>query len=315
MNAYAKEILTFDHNAFRGLNAVFGFDFESPYNIEKTTGKFTINSILKMLEEKGIDPNKNKMVLVMKSEDRYKRDDLMTIQIFANGKHEIEYRFYRYSLGTKLDNFYAKCDFETYRKEGNENNLTTYVITQENDYIKPLRKDPCFDMTDKDARYKEVSAGTYMTHLETINKGQVIKGAYNYRKDVYNTPAIDKSGYLVAERRKELKNRALNLRKDRAKANYQNTDNTAIIKALDDRFKALKKAIIEELENATTYEAFDNATKKLSRWDGLDGIYYDLEHLKMFDNEKHFSSIASFNDAVKSLNNKIDTLANKGATA
>lgn len=74
---------------------------------------------------------------------------------------------------------------------------------------------------------------------------------------------IDKSGYILPKRRGNLKLKAAALRRERAKAAYQATDNAKKVEELRAMVEQKKRELAETIMNATTSEELRKAAHEL----------------------------------------------------
>ena len=315
-----KDILKRDKNALRALHDIFGFDFMKEYTVLNYTDKFTINQILKELEKSNLTP-RNAEIVVIIADYGYNKEYLKTVKITIRGGFDIEIKPYAHKRGsyrTYIDDFSRKGDFDEARKI----NVNAYVIAQNMDYTYPAYIEPQIDIYDRMEVVNTQRCGT--RNGQTYEYGYITvrpKNGVSVKKNYYNPLAgtyfetnnlndiIDKSGYLRPTRQADLIQKAKALRAERAQNAFKATDNTAVIEKLKERAKALKALLINELMLAETAKAIENVGSKIKYYDGLEGVYASLERIIEKDAEKSFSSIASFNEAVRDLNAKIDRLA------
>lgn len=102
---------------------------------------------------------------------------------------------------------------------------------------------------------------------------------------------IDKSGYLLRERREDLKRRAAALRAEREKAAFLAADNSAKVEELRGMIEARKNELVRQLQQATTAEAVREVEKALCSWKGLGGIMGDFERFERNSAAKKYASI------------------------
>ena len=101
---------------------------------------------------------------------------------------------------------------------------------------------------------------------------------------------IDKSGYLLAERRDDLRRRAAALRAEREKAAYMAADNSAEVEELRGMIEARKKEIVQQLQEATTAAELKEVETALSSWRGLGCIVSDFERFERNTAAKKYGS-------------------------
>ena len=146
-----------------------------------------------------------------------------------------------------------------------------------------------------------------------------------YRRPVKPTPrpsyyvsrndiVYDKSGNNVTDRRNELKRRAEALRRERKRAAYLETDDTAKVQELEKKFAATKAAIISELEKATTPDDYKKVGDKIDGWKGLRWIASDLNRYKKDTAARDYASIEAATRAYNDIYNNLEALTKEGET-
>ena len=290
------------------LNNVYGFDFNKNMDVIKISGRWTVNSIMKTVNEHGYIPVKNaKVVLIMvyTGVKGYLSGRVYGIEMTHNG-YKYDIKFYRCKGDSLIDNFYRKSDVEDARKSGM---YDTYIICQYNDNLSRVYNRPDQSNVDLSQRFVFIDRG-YNSKYMTFDGGQLLDitrwGSNGYKS------ITDKSGYIPMVHVDELKKRAEKLRCERKKSAYMAMDNTATIQALKDRVKLLKDCMIEEFKQVNDYESINIFGRRCYGWSGLSGIYERLETIIRKDTEKQYSSIESFSNDVKNLNITIDGMYKRG---
>lgn len=276
-----NELKKIDHNVFKGLNERFGYDFQKDFDVLKIEGPFTINKILK---ETGKNPADFLTVILVLSNTTFYKDDLNAVLLYGTGAadYNVERQPRNWNTKTKLDNYFKKSSFEDERKKA----LAAYIIIQAKNELARTYKEPAPDLSERltDAQQEKViynrthSGGYYYIHKEE--------------------PAFDKSGYLLTDKRDNLKRRAEGLRQDRKKAAFIASDNSAIITDLEKELETAKTAVIDKVKLATTKEDFKKIESSLSWYKGLGDAAGILDRLKTGEKEKTFKSLDSFNNYV-----------------
>ena len=248
---------------FQKLHSIVGFDFESPFECYFLEGSFTVNKILKILEGNGYS-YKDKIILLMHNPRTRNYQDLHMAGIERmRVRIDYEIRFYN----SRLREFNSKGGFEDFRKMPH---VETFIIVQHSESVnKPEKKE-----IDKYGRFKTAPVKTVSRY---------------YGRDEYYT--IDKSGYILDEKRQSLRNRVAKLRKDREKDAYLQKDNTGKIKELERMIDAYKVKIAEEIIVAQTWRDIETANKKLGYF-GLEGIMQDFQRYKEEETNHQYNSIA-----------------------
>lgn len=305
-----KKLLTIDKNAGRALHEVFFIDFNKPFNAYEIAGKFTINQILKAIEKDGYNVY-NSTIIALTTNVKYRENRIFAATISGLNAIDIDYKFYKSDIPSKLDNYGTKGSFNDYRKESG---ITTFVVCQEEKNLAHMSgHNPDltqrFDYIASSITYKNTECRDfYISEVHLVrrddNGSSYFLGGWRNRYYFGNgsrcykevSEIIDKSGYLLTDKRENLKRKAEALRKDRAKKAYQETNNA-------ERIQELKKAVFDKkdyfakaLQAATTAEEVAAITDKLWKFNGLQGLFKDFEFIAEKDSEKAFSSVAKFNE-------------------
>ena len=258
--------------AFMQLHTAFGFDFEKPFNMVYHEGNFTIASARKLL---GVEFD-NFIIIIRNPEDYCHGDRYRVVKATAGGFDLIDHRDFGYfgNWRQSLDSYWRKSDFNDDRKS---TIAQAYFLYQAKEYRHPVKPTP--------------------------------RPSYYIRS---NDIVYDKSGNNVTERRNELKRRAAALRRERQRAAYLKTDDTAKVQELEKKFAATKAAIISELEKATTPDEFDRVGKKCEGWYGLRWIARSLETYKKRTAARDYTSIDEANAAYAGIFNELEALTKEG---
>jgi hypothetical protein len=230
--------------------------------------------------------------------------DFSVVEI-KNGKAETDFSeavraSFNYHL-IPFDYFFSKGSFEEVRKDAG---AETYVFLQRREFLKKPEKKPV-DYSQrfkvKDVRYSWTSnmAERYVYSLELYETTTDGKRKIEFGKNKcylsdrpHNTAdVIDKSGYLLQDRRENLKRRAAKLRAERAKAAFMAADNSAKVEELRGMIEARKNEIVQQLQQATTAEEVKKVESALAWWKGLGGIMSDFERFERNSAAKKYASI------------------------
>jgi hypothetical protein len=117
-----KELLQANSKVLKYIAETHRYDFNKPYKVVGILGKFTANSIEKIIG------NPNALLLITK-------DDDLNIVKLSNGKFKANglKNNYTYHIGT----FYSQGDFEQSRKSGE---IATYIIQQDKQYHRKIKE-------------------------------------------------------------------------------------------------------------------------------------------------------------------------------
>lgn len=302
-----KELLSVHPHALRGLHNIFGFDFQQPHDVLYMAGNYTVKKIEKAAAAAGYGEESAIVLLTRSNSRRAWNRDFSVVEI-KNGKAETDFSdavraSFNYQL-IPFDYFYCKGSFEEVRKDAG---AETYVFFQKREYMKKPEKKPV-DYSQRfhlaQVRYSWDSNMTkkYVSSLElyettTDGKRKVEYGERSrYYAALSDRPEdagewIDKSGYLLRDRREDLKRRAAALRAERAKAAFMAADNSAKVEELRGMIEARKNELVQQLQQATTAEAVREVEKALGTWRGLGGIMSDFERFERNSAAKKYASI------------------------
>lgn len=273
-NENIKALNKINPKAFRALRQEVGFDFEKPFALFRIDGNFTVRKLENLIDEAGMDSRNDAVALLMHEPHSTWHKDLR-LATLNHGKIEVEHRAYG------LGNFWRKSDFEDMRKS---RNAETFVIVQSRAFIKAHEEKPI----DLNGRFKTAP------HRRTWNGFRATSSTYT----------LDKSGYIVDIRKENLKQRAYNLHKERAKNAYLLTDNTAKVEELRRKIAVRKAEIVNDLISATDAQSVKDVASKLD-WGGLYSVMSLFEDYERLTNTRGYSSIESSERAYNTILEKL----------
>lgn len=310
-----KELLSENNKAFQFLHTANGFDFEKDYFIAKLEGRFTYNMVKKALAENMAGDYTAALLLKKESTSSY--NNLYYIGLdMAAGKFEPLRNAFPY-WEYKIDYFFGKGDFEETRKNKTDH---IYIIAQKNEYLTAPKEKAGFDYSQR-FRYipsewgEKCGDGHGNTYINKITvmlldgsaKQVEYKASRQYDKErpAAVSDVIDKSGYLLIERRRDLKRRAAALRAEREKAAALAADfseKEKEIKAGIDNAKLHLAEMALTVENDDDAKALDKAADSF-RWLMF---YYNRHNEKAVN--KQFSSVAAIENSLNDLQERINTV-------
>lgn len=277
-NEAKKELLSINPHALQVLHNMIGYDFQQPHTIAHIKGRFTVNSALKAI---GGANRENAVALLAADHGRSHLDRLNLVTVDSAGRIDIDHKG-GYKFG--LDSVCMKGMFDGIRKS---DRAECFIICQRSEYVQKPQEKP-FDTS---ARYeyipgKDIKGGDghgsswidriTVKALDGSNARHEVTESghkYTFSTVVYRRPnearpqsyleIIDKSGYLLPERRADLLRRADQLRKERAKAAYQATDNAAKVEELRDMVEQKKREFADAIMNASNSEELRNTAHEL----------------------------------------------------
>lgn len=294
MKEALKNLLEIQPSALRGLHALAHMDFTQPYFIEEYSGKFTENSILKVVDNYINNDfyRSNYNIYVLYKPDinnfRWLSRGIYIAQIRKNTLLCTRDKIKTYDpyFWSKFDVMTMKKDFEEIRKV---ENTRYWIIIQ----AKSMEKYTEVIYYDKERYYvKEENGNTYVRPMS--NNYPYIRA----EKITYKEVDIDKSGYNRGIYHDELKQRLAEARRERSAAAAKVYDNTEKLAEFTQRLKAIHNRITDILNQPQPeYKKISNATSKLWWRDS------DIEAYKL----NQFDSI----EQVRSTENRIDSTLNE----
>lgn len=236
--ATVKELLNDNPRALQFLHRQCGFDFCKPFEIVKTCGAFTLNSVKKAINRETL--NNLNIYILLKCVDKWgcPERDLHAVEVNPSRVIGAQFgdlcgRWYDFNI----DYFFGVGDFEDVRKKRTK---YIYIVYQDAEHEREPKHNP--DETykaDTAKRYNLIEArpvyynGTKRLQEITIkdkeSNARPFKFKFTFISAAPYTEAgeiIDKSGYIILARRQDLKHRAAALRAERAKAEYMRQDFT-----------------------------------------------------------------------------------------
>lgn len=277
-NEAKRSLLTINPHALQGLHSLIGYDFQQPHTIARIKGRFTVNSALKAI---GGANRKNVVALLAMDHGCSYLDRMNLVTVDNLGSIDIEHKGgYRFDL----HNINRKGMFEDIRKS---DRAECFIICQRSEYVKKPQEKP-FDISaryeyipGKDSKCGDGKGSSWIDRITvraldgSNTRHEITKDGHKYHFStvVYRRPnearpqsyleIIDKSGYILPERRAELLRRADMLRKERAKAAYQATDNAAKVEELRAMIEAKKAEFAAAIASATDSETLRTAAHEL----------------------------------------------------
>lgn len=302
-NENVKKILSVNPSAFRAIHDALGVDFEQPHDIVAFPGKFTVKQITKRADAFGYGFHAVRVVLTRNTKSW--RSGFSVATVNAGGTVNIDIKLPYYA--GRPDTFAAKKYFEEIRKS---ETAETYVIFQDQKYISvPEQK-----KIDYSARF--ITKNSDRVNMATDGRGNHwISSIYLYLTDEkgsrieYRTmngyypnempreigEIIDKSGYLLRDRRETWKRRAAALRAEQERDAFIRTENSGKVAELQALIEQRKSDIMEQLKCAETTDELRAVSDALDIWRGLAGIKESFDRFKSRIERKDYPSIEDMN--------------------
>ena len=320
-NNALKELLKAEPRALKALHYAFHFDYNKPFQVLKIEGNTTINKILKQIE-----PSSGPIVILSHGADfDNKRYRVATIS--RDGGFETNVSVYAQYLST----YYRKSDFKD-RLKNREDNVFHIIIAQD---AENLSKGNCERKTSWDYRPIDYTKRFFIRSKDAIQKKRSWKDSdtlfifsiilmesesngnyFKYMPDDESdnlSDIIDKSGYLVEKKRRELKVGAYNLRKQKEKEAFQATDNTAKMNELKSLIDSTRVLLFARLNEVQTADQLESIGEKIFSYNGLKGAWNKYEDMMDMVQRKSYSSIESFENDYNYLKKKILNLTTSAA--
>lgn len=327
-----KKIESVNRYTLRALHDVFGIDYNKPFFAASITGPVTVNKIEKLIISAGIDPRNAENVVLIDSGNKCRRRDWTCVTLDGRGGFDIEHRdnYWRNGSTRRAAGFDWYCRKSDFNEDRKRNTAEIIIISQHAEHLKT----PAEKTLDPSERYKVIdttkarrsasSAETYISRVNlqrTTDQGSTVEigntGRIIYRGEFEPRTldeVIDKSGYLVMDRRKEWKRRARALKADRDRAAANAADYSGQLEQIEKMIDSRKREIIEHLKAAKSYREIEKVSKELSYFHGLADIVSDFERVKDAAETKKFSSPERARAAFDSLRARLDP-ANAGEEA
>ena len=308
--------------AFKQLHKVFGMDFEKPYGIGYFDANYTVAKILAAATKDGYQKG-DLLVLITRVTRAQKPSYWYFATVSESGRIETDYRLTlphpSFNAGKGLATFHTKTEFEEIRKD---RLAEVYFLWQSPQYLRFQRKRPCeewdrFKIHNCEycsfADYTFQSGKRYVSRLvlqRTDGQGELFEYRVAYRRVICDgrpkdgtTDAavyrdiIDKSGYLLMDDRKKLKERAYANRAKREKAAFVAADFHDQVAHLESLIVTKKVEITQQLVHAQTFAEIKAVASALSYPYGLAGIQSSFEEFKEKTENKSYPSIAACEQA------------------
>lgn len=277
--------------ATRQIHNAIGIDFNSNAYFGYIKGTFTINSIFDACGV--IDRNGWQLVTLTRETRDYLSDYRKRFCIATYT--ESEGFFYNYKSINKavngqyldwqlsLDTFYMKGDFEKARKD--ETTETIFVLQNDVHLLRP--------------EYKGYNNNTRCIFIETdsYHHNGIIKAAeYQNNPEVLFScgcvlDVLDKSGYPIAPKRKAMREKAIQRRKERERNEFLNSDFVTHINELKMRTVTIKQNLASLLLKAETVKELEQIDNVLHSYSGLLGVYRSIDTYEMHIMNKDYNSV------------------------
>lgn len=286
-----KEILSENKFAFQLLNRARGYNFEKPFHIVKGEGKFTYNSIIKLIKSvvgTDFEVSCYNCFMLIKDKRTYRQDNFCGVDIdknFENIDRDLwsTKREHVHSYDNYIDNCHTVKDFEELRKNYTD---SYYVIIQQysDSYVSGEIK---IDVAERVEVLKQEWGYT------TLKQNNFISQERSYTQ--FN---IDKSGYIKQDNYSE---RLRKIKANKDKNEVDTIDETAFIEDTNNKLNTIKNYISTNILTA-------NAEEIIIIYDIMQNYKYALNEMECFMDRyanKKYSTVTKLNSDKSYITNYI----------
>lgn len=281
-----RELNNKGKHILRDLHNVFDFDFEECIYTERITGAFTVNQVVKKVNAEYNDAIKCNIIVLLK--DKYNNEyNVVTLPAYGDFDIEFRSRFAYYYGECNLDRYIRKGDFNAARKDSNAQG---YIIAQ----LKRESEAKHENKIDYNARYIPMKSYSGRYKFARAGYNGVI-AELCIKPSCDESEIIDKSGYIVINKRDNLKTAAKKLANERKKVAYIGTSHDKEIEAIKKQIENRKAAIMIGFAQAQNYSDTCDAVASVSSvWRGFLRALKLFETLVQMEAEKGYNSNDEF---------------------
>lgn len=304
-----KELLAENRDALRFLHDAMRFDFQKPHVIIRAEGRFTHNSVKKAIADH-IRGEYSAALLIKRNAAWYNAKNLYFIRV-GSARFEIE-KAYHFKHSRNIDSFWGVGNFEEVRKKETEH---YYIVAQANEYLTEIKQAKYHSYAER-YRYTEAHEVTRSNHISQIQLMCLDGSAERFTFKPFENrwgvkeelPAsvwdiVDKSGYMVIERRRYLRRRAQDLRAERKAAAARAADYSTLEKAVTDKLSTVRN------EAAALLLRCDSADDCGKIKDAIYQIRWALMYWETHKNAVKEGKYSSIENAELQLNRALDHLS------
>lgn len=290
-------------NALRVLRAAYGFDFEKPFSVEYIAGRYTVPAVEKRAAAAGLGADVFAVLLTRdgdKAARGYYCEKYNIVKLCGYGRIDIDMPRRGLSLcDNGLNDFYRKADFEEIRKSFS---AQTFMIVQARADMHAQEQKPI----DRAGRFFWTADNWYTRIFEYDTR----RKAQEVRRGAADVSAlIDASGYLLQDRRNDLRCRAAALRAERAKNAFLAVDYSGHVSRLRSMLDARRAACVAALAACNTSEEYEKAGKMIDSYSsGLRWIAYSVEQFAARVHDHKYNSPEEADSAYNAIYNKLAAL-------
>ena len=313
-----KALLTKNKKALQFLHAAHGFDFEAEHIVKAIDGRFTYNSVIKEIE-KDI-PGEYTAAVLVDPISTYRWESLHYAAVTWGKFQPLRVQGLAY-WNYNIDYFFSIGDFEETRKKKTNR---VYIIAQKKELLNPAKTTTGTDLSQRfryiPSDYEKCGDGRGNTDINRVQLMKLDGSAEEFeykpnssyypgdRKPETIAEVIDKSGYLVINRRRELKAAAKRLKAKRERAAAMSADFSEEERKTRDGIAAAKKYIADAITAADNWESGRKAAQAAHE---LQYVLNDFEKLHTWA----FSSVTAKQDHFNKMADRIQKILNGGKEA
>lgn len=301
-NMLVNELLERDNTILKSLHDAFDFDFNAKFDVVKFSGRFTHKSILKTLNIKKCD---NLNIVLVITDLKYQESNNYIVKMNDNN---FVLSFPRKIYYGRVSWFWGVGQFEEVRKREDK---TVYIVYQE----KELSKKASYKKPDYTQRFCLVSSigCSEGRGRHGISQFDVKDMQHNGRQINIKTREasastdinyfIDKSGYLVEEKKLELKRRAKVLKVERAKAFVDTINFNKEVADIETELENINSHICFMMQNVNNCDSIKKVHDIITK---LRWFYISFDRFRKANKNKTFSNIENakynLNEIIEKLN-------------
>lgn len=296
-----KNLLALSKNALQLCHDEYGMDFEKPYTIIEGKGKFTINSIGKLILEKtGLTYKDAATVFFMENTNKYISGYVKLYYVRLYASFEPVDTLKMKSRYQYIDDYYRKSDFESDRKKGE---ARYWIVVQDKKYLASGETYIADLMNDRFTH--NYYYGERYRLISDSRKEIIYTASWYGRNRPGKGDILDKSGYIRWENVIEYQRKARALKAERNKAAANVYSCSAENVEIEQAIKTIRTRVAEKVISGA--DAYD-----LSRiFDKMASLerYYKIHKEKT--TEKSYNSVEDIQHELNDLNERIVNINSK----
>lgn len=313
-----KELLQVNKAFLKGLNILFNYNYNKPYQIYKINSNFTFNQVKKEAEKDGYTTSNSLIITLLRIDKPYHTYTLngktykqyKTVKVTTSGFDLVD-KTWRANCRS-IDNDYSKSNIEEIRKnEACEGFVICQKLTDINDTkTNVIDFNTRYKLVKADYSYSKSNRYYHSLRLKDCNNKDIeYRFSFSYTAeytDINNI--IDKNGFVIIGKKKTLKNNAKKIKAERQKNIYNKVDNKIKLADLKKQLDETKKYLCELLINTNNCEVMKEVSDKIGRYNGIVSLYGDFAILQSNENEKKYNSVSDFENSYNYIKNKLETI-------